>query len=165
MPSLSSFSIGVTVYDHDGRKRLKMDDLGLYRDYLDSKGAGERLVATFEDEQEKRSSAANRYLWGVVYKTVEDETGSPKEVTHDEMCKKFLTKQVFYTHKRTGQTIEYWVRGGSSGLTPKAFHEFVEKVSLFFQEHSGITFPDAEDYRSERTRVLDDVAPSNAGRR
>jgi len=154
MAALATFQIGATVEDLGHRHRLLFDDTHLYRAYVNSKGVGERVVVTFEDEGEKRSSAANRFLWGAVYKAVEEDTGSPKDVTHAAMCERFLKKQVFYLDKHTGLTVETWIVGGSSGLTPKAFHEFVQNVILYFAEHHGITVQDAEDYTRERGEVM-----------
>lgn len=151
---LSSFQLGAAVAEKGGQKRLVFEDMNLYREFVNGKGIGERLIVTFEDESEKRSSAANRFLWGPVYGMVEQETGSPKDVTHDAMCERFLTRQVFYTERKTGRSVETYVRGGSSGLTPKQFHEFVEKVKLYFQEEHGITFEDSLDYQAERTEVM-----------
>ena len=113
-----------------------------------------RVTVTVEEEKDRRSLAANRYLWGVVYLWIEKETGQPKELTHAEMCERFLKRQIHYTEKATGLIVEKWFVGGTSGLTVKAFYEFVENVRLFAAEWLGIAIPDPDpEYRRYRAAL------------
>jgi len=154
MAPLSSFSIGATAIDKGHRIGLKVDDELLFLQCQNQLAVGCRYLVTVAEEEGRRSVAANRYLWGPIYTTVEADTGSPKEVTHAAMCERFLKKQVFYVDKHTGLTVETWIVGGSSGLTPKQFHKFVEDVKLYFSEEHGMTFEDSEDYTRERADVM-----------
>lgn len=154
MAPLASFQLGATAVDSGHKLRLKFDDSVLYLTQVNRLAVGGRYVVTVEEESDKRSVAANRYLWGPIYTTVERDTGSPKEVTHAAMCERFLKKQVFYVDKHTGLTVETWLVGGSSGLTVKQFHEFVENVKLYFSEEHGMTFDDSEDYNREHADVM-----------
>lgn len=121
--------------------------------------AGLRLVVSVDEEKDIRTLAANKYLWGVVYKWIENETGQPKESTHAEMCERFLKRQVHYIDKRTGLTVEKWFVGGSSGLTPREFFDFVEQCRLFAAEWHGISIPDPDpEYKRRRAEVFKEAA-------
>lgn len=106
------------------------------------------------DTDEKRSSAANRYLWGPVYDVVHDYTGQPKEDIHDEMCARFTTEMIRRVDPKTGRMVEFEVVRGTSGMKVSQFHAFVENVKLFSAEFFGLTFEDPpEDYRKEAERA------------
>jgi len=49
----------------------------------------------FSDQKPSRSAAQNRYLWGVVYKTIADDTGYEPEEVHEVMKAKFSLKTSF----------------------------------------------------------------------
>lgn len=157
MADLPSFAIGASVVDVGHKKRLKFESDRAYLEFINRLGVGTSLVVTIEEEGAKRSMAANRYLWGVVYKAIEEETGMPKEAIHSEMCDRFLKKQVFYVDPKTNLTVEIWVRQGSSGLSPKAFHDFVKNVQLHASEWHGIVFderdPDYQAYQAEGAKL------------
>jgi hypothetical protein len=138
---------------------IQLDDREDFTRAMRDLPAGLRLTLTVEEEKDVRTSAANRYLWGVVYKWIENETGQPKESTHAEMCERFLRRQVHYIDKKTGLTVEKWYVTGSSGLTPKQFYEFVENVRLFAAEWHGISIPDPDpEYRQMRAKVFKEAA-------
>jgi hypothetical protein len=154
----TSIELTAVCYEHaNGRKALRFEDRDFYDRAVDTLVIGLSYTVKIEEEKERRSSAANRFLWGVVYRDIFDETGTPKEVTHAEMCERFLRKQVFYTDKATGLTVEKWIVGGSSGLTPKQFHKFVEEVILWAAEWLHLTIDnttrDYRDYTAERAAV------------
>lgn len=109
---------------------------------------------TIETEDAKRSNAANRYLFGVVYRDIEAYTGQTKEDIHDEMCARFTTKTIHYTIPATGEVVEMEVVTRTSGMTVSEFHRFVERVRLFAQEFFGLTFEDAPaEFYAERDRA------------
>lgn len=103
------------------------------------------VTITIATVDAKRSSAANRYLWGPVYDVVHDETGQPKQDIHDEMCARFTTDTVTRIDPSTGEMIEFEVVRGTSGMTVSRFHKFVEDVKLFWQEFGGMTFAEPGD--------------------
>lgn len=109
---------------------------------------------TIDAEGAKRSNAANRYLFGIIYRDIHEETKQPVEDIHNEMCARFTTKTLHYTLPKTGEVIELEVVTRTSGMSVGQFHRFVEKVKLFSQEFFGLTFEDAPDeYHKERARA------------
>lgn len=138
---------------------IQLDDREDFARAMRELPAGLRLTISVEEEKDVRTAAANRYLWGVVYKWIENETGQPKESIHAEMCEQFLRRQVHYVDKKTGLTVEKWYVAGSSGLTPREFYEFVENVRLFAAEWHGISIPDPDpEYRRRRAEVFKEAA-------
>lgn len=112
-------------------------------------------VLTLEEEEGKRSSAANRYLWGPVYDVVHDYTGQDKQDIHDEMCARFTTETITRIDPASGEMIEFEVVRGTSGMKVSRFHKFVQDVKLFWQEFGGLTFDDAgEDVQKEFERAV-----------
>lgn len=147
----TSYSMGAVATGSS----VKLDDREAFYKAMSEFPEGLRLVVSVEEEKDIRTGAANRYLWGAVYKYIEDETGQPKETTHAEMCDRFLKRHVHYTDKRTGLTVEKWVVSGSSGLTPKEFYQFVENVRLFAAEWLGLSIPDPNpEYRRFRAEAF-----------
>lgn len=112
------------------------------------------VTITIEPAEVRRSNAANRYLWGVIYKEIEAYTEQPKEDIHDEMCVRFTTETISYANPKTGEMVELEVVRRTSGMTVGQFHRFVENVKLFASEFFGLTFEEpSEDYRKEAERA------------
>ena len=106
------------------------------------------------DTEDKRSSAANRYLWGPVYDQIHAYTGQDKEDIHDEMCARFTAETISRIDPRSGEIVEFEVVRRTSGMKVRRFHKFVEDVKLFAQEFFGLTFEDApDDVRREYERA------------
>jgi hypothetical protein len=148
MAKAHTFSIGFRVIDG----RMQID-----------RGAVNQAVSTWPDcegtltldTEEKRSNQANRYLFGVIYRDIEEATGQDKETTHDEMCTRFLTKTIHYTNPATSEVVQMEVVGRTSAMKVSEFHRFVEQVKLFAAEFFGLTFEDApEEFYKERDRAL-----------
>jgi hypothetical protein len=93
-----------------------------------------------------RTLAQNRYLWGVVYPTMQRElleiTGeyfTPEELHMFNLQKIQGTKMEFKTI--AGEEVMYIKDKKSSKMTVEEFGEMVEKVILFCSENWGFTIP------------------------
>ena len=114
-----------------------------------------QATLTLEQDEGKRSSAANRYLWGKVYGAIEESTGQDKEDIHDEMCVRFTTETISYVNPATGEMVEMEVVRRTSGMKVSRFHKFVSDVKLFAGEFFCLTFEDEpEEFHKERERAL-----------
>lgn len=102
-------------------------------------------VLTLEPDEAKRSSAANRYLWGPVYEAIHALTGQPKQDIHDEMCARFTTETVSYVNPLTGELVSTEVVRRTSGMKVSRFYKFVQDVKLFASEFFGIVWGDEPD--------------------
>ncbi len=106
------------------------------------------------DTEEKRSNAANRYLFGVIYRDIHEYTRQPINDIHDEMCVRFTTETINYTNPATGQIVEMEIVRRTSGMKTTRFHKFVQDVKLFAQEFFGLTFEEpGDDVRQEFERA------------
>jgi hypothetical protein len=113
------------------------------------------VTLTAQSDEAKRSVAANRYLFGVIYRDIEDYTGQPKEQIHDEMCVRFTSETISYVNPKTGEMVESVIVRRTSGMKVSRFHKFVQDVKLFAQEFFGLTFEDApSEFYSERDRAI-----------
>jgi hypothetical protein len=132
-------------------------------EFLIDAGAVSRAVRSWSDcdgvltldTEEKRSSAANRYLFGVVYREINRFTEQPVEDIHDEMCARFTSRTVHYVNPATGEIVEMEVVTRTSGMKVSEFHAFVQNVKLFAQEFFGLTFEEpGDDVRQEYERAV-----------
>lgn len=112
-------------------------------------------VLTLEQDEAKRSSAANRYLWGVIYKAIHQYTEQPIEDIHDEMCVRFTTRTITYVNPKTDEMVTLEVVTRTSRMKVSEFHRFVQNVKLFAAEFFGLTFEDEpEDMQREYSRAV-----------
>lgn len=83
-----------------------------------------------------RTSQQNRYLWGVVYKTIADYTWYDTEYIHQQLWKLFLID--YQTYK------EPYIRSTSS-LSREEFMSYVDKIVLRASEYN-LSIPTVEEY-------------------
>ena len=107
--------------------------------------------------QETRSTAANRYYYGVVLEAIYQacERQHTKDEIHDDMCDRFLKYRLLQVDHRTGEVIERVVAGRSSRLKVSAFYDFVEQVRAWASEFfPDIDIPDPDkDYKQHREQA------------
>jgi hypothetical protein len=102
--------------------------------------AGKRIEITLQRFRQQRSLRANAYLWGVVYRTIEEWCGHTAEELHDVFKAKFLPPREI-----TLPTGELVVGLSSTRqLTSEQFSEFVSKVKLFAAEQ-GLHVPEPDE--------------------
>ena len=81
-------------------------------------------------EKKSRSNNQNRYLWGVVYKIIANETGHTEEEVHEHMKWRFLRK-----HGRL-ETVK-----STSDLNTKEFEEYTENIRRFGATDLSLQIP------------------------
>lgn len=82
----------------------------------------------------KRSNSQNRYLWGVLYKAIADESGHSSEEVHEFMKARFLPRQFIVINGE-----EMQAHKSTTQLTVPEFAQFVDQVSAFAATELGIT--------------------------
>lgn len=149
MPKGRSYEIGFRVRGG----RMEIDRAALEREirqWPDCDG-----VLTLDLDEAQRSSAANRYLFGVVYEAIIEHTGQSKEDVHDEMCARFTSETITRNDPRTGRVVSFEVVRRTSGMKVSRFHKFVQDVKLFGSEFCGVEWDDEpEDMRQEYQRAV-----------
>lgn len=79
-----------------------------------------------------RSVEQNRYMWGVVYEIISQETGSEPEEVHEAMRMRFLLKQT----KKWGP-----VAKSTQKLTTAEMEEYLMKIRTLMSQEYGIFIP------------------------
>jgi len=82
--------------------------------------------------RETRSTAANAYLWGVVYALIAEETGLTPDEVHESLKIKFRSRECL----STGLTIVRSTRTGSDD-----FWQYVEQVREWSAGFLGVYIP------------------------
>ena len=105
----------------------------LFKKNLENLKDGEYEIIPLKKD---RTSQQNRYLWGVVYKTLADYTGYDSEYIHQQLWSMFLVD--YETYKNP------YIRSTAS-LNRQEFTEYVDKIILRASEY-GVHIPTAEEY-------------------
>ena len=91
-------------------------------------------------ERHLRSLNANRYLWGVVYRTLAEWSGHDEEELHS------IFKERFLSHRQlrlpTGELLE--APGSTAVLDTEQFSEYVSRVKRFAAE-CGVDVPEPNE--------------------
>ena len=94
---------------------------------------------TIEKHKSSRTIQQNKYLWGVVYKMISDETGYTVEEAH-ELCKTLFIKK----HLDVGEK-RYVVIGSTTELSTKEFTDYIENIKMWASKELSLVIPEAEN--------------------
>ena len=131
-----------TGYKRDGAFKLR--HVEAFKQWYDGLKDGVEVTAVFEVKKANRSQAANRYLWGVVYRMLSEHTGYTVDELHDWAKQRFIPKHVTFADGN-GEIKDDLVIGGSSAkLNANDFYEFVENIRRFSAEHLDCVIPDPD---------------------
>ena len=95
-----------------------------------------------------RSNLQNSYLWGVVYRTISDETGNDSKDLHEFFKDRAFGEDVEMPVKHPGEdgswtTIKYRVcKRSTTDLTTMEFIEYYRGIIAFAAEDLGIYVPE-----------------------
>jgi len=93
------------------------------------------IVRIFSDA---RTVKQNKYLWGVVYKVIADDTGFSDEEIHQIFKKKYLT------YKKTYKGKDYLFTESTTKLDTAEMTGYIDAIKNFASMELGIFVPDAE---------------------
>lgn len=91
----------------------------------------------FSDQKPTRSNRQNRYLWGVVYKTIADETGYDAQEIHEIMKLKFSLRTTF---DFAGEMVES--TKSTTLMDTGEMADYIDSIIKWAAEHF-ITIPEA----------------------
>ena len=86
-----------------------------------------------------RSNNQNRYMWGVCYKIVSEETGHTEDEIHDSLRAMFLMD-------KSGK---FPIVRSSTSLTTVEFEDYLEKVRIFAAEKLNCIIPLPNEIEAE----------------
>jgi hypothetical protein len=115
--------------------KLVPDNMKGWLDYLLSVDK-RKLVVSIEQEKTRRTLQSNAYLWGLVYKTIANETGHSENEIH-EIYKRLMLPAKFI--KFDGKEIR--LPGTTTDLSKGEFSEYVERIKAH-AGNMGITIPE-----------------------
>ena len=124
------YGLGKVIKDEkSGKVKLTLNNPQIFGEEL--RGLSGDVVVTVKEGRPTRSNAQNRYLWGVVYKTIaihlSDLTGEVYEDwhIHEYYKDKFLSKKKHFIIGDEESEIEI---GSTRRLNTKEFEEFTENI-------------------------------------
>lgn len=92
-----------------------------------------------------RSTAANKFYWGVVLAALSDFTGYTPEELHDVCKAKFLPKALAFADGN-GEVVEQYVLGGSTRqLDTQAFAAYVERIRQWAASELDCYIPSSDE--------------------
>lgn len=107
---------------------------------------GERVTVTIAQEELNRSTRANAYLWGVVYKLMSEESGYTPEELHEVMRERHNGRTIIDPF--TGE--EKRIGLPTRDLKVEPFGHFIEAVMVDGAEWLGISFPEPRKHEEWR---------------
>ncbi len=97
-------------------------------------------VVSISEYKSKRNAQQNAYYWGVVLKTIADETGDSADAMHEFFKEKFLSGEKIHV-----LGVDVMVYPSTTKLGVKAFAEYINQVCHFALHELHIYMP-AEEY-------------------
>ena len=131
------------------KNKLIPEDLKLFRTSL-KEFEGSNVIISIKKEKSKRTSAANRYYWGVIVElatvAIRDEGNDDwtPEDTHEMFKEKFLSVSKMIKTKQGKRKIRKIKSTGN--LSKEEFNLYIEKCIDFCTSFLGISLPDLNGY-------------------
>lgn len=124
----------------DGRLQVNQ---GRLRAALSAMKDGD-VVVTVQRKRPSRTLCQNAYYWGVVLKTIADDTGQDLESLHEFLKRECNAQRVELTNRETGEHFDAWVGASTANLNVNDFSDYVERCRAWAASFLGVTIPDAE---------------------
>lgn len=102
---------------------------------------GKPVECTFERARNNRTVQQNKYLWGVVYAMIEQETGQPADTLHEFFKLKFLPLNMMIINPVTGEAEERTVGISTASLDTGRFAEYVDSIVQWAGEFLQLSIP------------------------
>lgn len=117
---------------------LQIKDREAFKTYLTTIQGDIELVVG--KRKRGRSDAQNRYLWGVVYKLICQETGYRDEEIHELMLEKFAPRRFMELGGKSEKVVKR-----SSKMDKIEFSEYVESIKQWAAEVLSLYIPDPNE--------------------
>ena len=93
---------------------------------------------TIEKHKTTRTLQQNKYLWGIVYKMISDETGYTVDEVHQLFKTLFRKKHLDVGEKR------YVVVGSTADMNTIEFTDYIENIKRFSAENLSLNIPESD---------------------
>ena len=95
--------------------------------------------------EKKRSTASNRYYFGVIVRRIAEQQQMSVIDVHKGLKLRLLEKPLVFTDPSTGEIIDEIIVGGETHtMTQKEFNQYVRSAELFGAEFFGLDFTSGE---------------------
>lgn len=130
------------MIEMDGnKKRIAIQSPVYYQHQLNKFKVGDRVTLEIHTRKSKRSEAQNRYLWGVYYPIIAEETGERDlDRLHEFFKGKFLTTGI---EEVMGEKVR--MKKSTTNLSVADFCMFIMDIEAL----TGIEAPPTQDYELE----------------
>ncbi len=102
-------------------------------------GKPRQVTIRVREGRESKSVQQLRYLHGVVFKAIAEETGNRAELVKDELKKKFLSRAEEFTDMESGEVTTRVYVPSLSELDLDEMKRFIDECVLFAAEFLGMT--------------------------
>lgn len=127
-----------TIVEKNGVKGFVFNSKTYYQHEINKFKDGEKVTLEITSKRPKRTEQQNRYLWGVYYALISEETGEQDiEGLHTYFKGMFLTKEI---KEVRGQKVR--ITESTTNLSVGQFCNYVLKI----QAETGIEAPPTENY-------------------
>lgn len=119
------------------KKEFKMNSTMFYQNEINKFQVGDRVTMNITNRKPKRTEQQNRYLWGVYYPVIAQETGEQNiDILHELFKGLFLTIEI---REVLGKKVR--VTKSTTNLSVLDFIEFVMAI----ENYTGIKAPPTEN--------------------
>jgi hypothetical protein len=133
------------VFIRNGQIDFQQYDRKRWYQLISEQKDGE-YVLSLKKKKKRRSNEQLRYLWGVVYKMISDETGLSQEDVHESMKMQYLCGLKTFVTK-TGKTMSLVAPRSLSDIgdvTTGEMGKYIEDCRQWAAEFLGIIIPNSE---------------------
>ena len=118
-----------------------------YNEFLKSLPSGtyELVVKKKTNTPDKRSIQQNKYIWGVIYKIVSEESGYTDEEVHEIFKTLFLKRYVSIGKK------EIRITKSTTELDTNEFNEYCESIRVWCSFNLNLNIPEPNEVEYETT--------------
>ena len=108
-------------------------------------GEGARVFVNLWEWVKRRSTASNRYYFGVIVRRIAEQQKMDVADVHEGLKLRLLRKPLMYIDVKTGEIIdELEVGGQTHTMSQKEFNDYVRGAELFAMEFFGLDFTSQE---------------------
>lgn len=131
-----------TIEEVDGKKVLAISHRNWYDTQINKFKVGEKVSLYVSSRRPKRSEAQNRYLWGVYYPLIAEETGERDlDRLHNLFKGKFLTTAIVMV---LGEKVR--ITKSTASLSKNDFSEYIMAI----EAETGVQAPPTQEYEVGR---------------
>lgn len=129
------------------KESYSLPDIDL-RNYVRDLKPGEYIIY-ISNKKPTRTTSQNKYLWGVVYKTIADEIGEHVNDVHELMKHKFGEQKGLRIKDKWGHGFRASIPKSTTDYDTKEFSEYIENIRRWSLDFLNCRIPEANEIPDE----------------